>query len=469
MRPLASFFLNNALFPFLGFLSLSLRIWFSRYTYLGTDELNLFEKALEFYLHGKLSTTGAAVVYSGTAIPGSLNTLLLAPGLYLSGGMPWGAGVWVAIVNFVSTLLIYQLCRKCFPRFRPLPLYSFILFAPWSICFTEIWNPSFLPLFSAIYFLSLYQLFEKPHHFWGWFGLAFSIPCMFQFHLSVVIFLFLTFFLFLSKLLRFRVFLSNLPAVICGFLVGSLSFLPYFIETGSFGKIFGGSAGVVFSNTIVYLESVLGRFLDFPKFFLRFLSFSTAETTRFIGGGGGVQKSYELISSWPWIWIPALISVLGSLWMIGMGLRFYLNGFQNFKRIFEQRLEDPRKKFVFVTWIIPWITYLLFLFSIKGPSAHTFWVLLPISFYPFLQSLESSSFRWNRKWSIVFSVYVVSGLLFSLGGYISTPHSSIQEAERLALQHYPRRDVAEIGEKGYIRAVELIYRSLRENEQKSGL
>lgn len=107
-----------------------LRVWIAPHTLFAEDERRIFEMTHAFYQGGPLPLTGAAVVYSGTSIPGSLLALVAGLPLWLSAGHPFGTAFAVAVANSVGTLLIYRALR---PHFRAIPewiLASWIFFCP---------------------------------------------------------------------------------------------------------------------------------------------------------------------------------------------------------------------------------------------------------------------------------------------------------------------------------------------------
>ncbi|MBI4924425.1 MAG: hypothetical protein HY843_00760 [Bdellovibrio sp.] len=133
-------------------LSLVFRLWFSFFTDFSRDEIKIYEKGFSFYKTGHLPITGAEIAYSSTELPGSLQALLTGVPLFLSKGEPWGASLFVAFLNFFAVFLIFAIYIMLFPKINQTMLCLFIFWSPWSYLFTSIWNPSFLPFFSALFF-----------------------------------------------------------------------------------------------------------------------------------------------------------------------------------------------------------------------------------------------------------------------------------------------------------------------------
>jgi hypothetical protein len=399
--------------------SLCLRLWFATHTNFGRDEVAIYNKALDLYLNGVLPTTGAEIVYSGTYLPGALQSLLVGLPLFFTQGMPTGPAYFIALLGLLSTWFTFLLYRKWFPAVNQNQLAAWIFLNPWSIVFTNLWNPSFLPLIGAIFFLNLNQLIEKKHPFWASFWLGACIFLSLQLHLSFVV-------LVLSLLVLIYIFGLTILSK-RGFLLGStiagLTLIPYAIEL--FQKE-STSGNFLISN----LSITLRGFLDYPSYLLRLLSFSTGETTRFIGRGEGPPATLAYIRSVPLLWIPFFLGISVSAWQIFKALIF----FTQFKKMPNQ--------FLVPFWTII-LTGFLFGFSIKGPSAHTFWILFPLSFFPFLGSQVGTQHRETPQWlpylktsfqKYGLALYLASILAYTFAGMLQGPDTTLADTVRLALE-----------------------------------
>ncbi|MCM0604557.1 MAG: peptide ABC transporter substrate-binding protein [Xanthomonadaceae bacterium] len=184
--------------------------------------------------------------------------------------------------------------------------------------------------------------------------------------------------------------------IILGSFLGTITLIPYIIDRvkNSVGHVDQLESNIVFS-----FEKVGDLF----KMFGRFLTFPTAEITRFMGRGRGFQQALETVGNHLWLTPVFIISMTVSVLIVVMTLlRFY------FKK--------PQSRLDLWVVLLPLATGFMFLFSIKGPSAHTFWALFPISIYPIIM-------RWNRfpqfmKSSRFMSIYFASSILLMLGGVL---------------------------------------------------
>jgi hypothetical protein len=122
----------------------------------------------------------------------------------------------------------------------------------------------------------------------------------------------------------------------------------------------------------------------------RFLSLASFESTRFLGANTADRLSFLKDYVWvsPFIVFAAIVGFAQPLWMVIAP--------------FLKKLHPLLATFV--------MTWLSFLFSVKGPSSHTFYLLFPLvmiySFYCWERILHK---KWIRTLVVVF---LFSGLVF---------------------------------------------------------
>ena len=140
------------------------------------------------------------------------------------------------------------------------------------------------------------------------------------------------------------------------------------------------------------VEGVLGRFLSFASF----------ELARFIGGN--TSRRLQFMRENPWL-IPfvLLLGMIGILQPIAMLVLW-------FKRDHSVKNWKAVKYFTLATLAL---LYVSFLFSIKGPHSHTFYITLPIA-------MLYSFYCWNeflkkKKWQKFALVFLVCGIVFNAG------------------------------------------------------
>jgi hypothetical protein len=209
----------------------------------------------------------------------------------------------------------------------------------------------------------------------------------------------------------------HLRATGLGLVAGGLTLLPFLYQRLAATE---AHRGVVSSNVVVHLDHLL----MFPAYFFRLLSFATGEVTRFLVGGHGFLAIGSVLGRLPWLWPLYLVAMTGSVFILGLSLRFFLQSAPHWRKLRGAwagrkplRLEERTDLFV---WICVAVTGLLFAFSIKGPSAHTYWILFPVALYPFLRSIQgiadlTPSHRRTVRTALV--VYLVSANAVAFIGY----------------------------------------------------
>lgn len=390
----------------IGMINLALRLVFSLYTSFGLDEFWIYRKSLKL-LSGILPTTGGPIFYTATELPGSLFPLLVGTPLFLSNGDVIGSALFCGLLNFISALITYQLMKELFPKINRFGLYVFILFAPWGILFTNIWNPSFLHPFAAIFFYSLWRTINNPRSFWAAFGMSFSLICVLQIHLSFVLFVGITVISVLLKIIK----APNFKGLLTGGALGTVFLIPYVIEKLNQNE---SLFGFLSSNTNFQFKTVFLQLKELPSFFLRYASFPTGETTRFFASGKGVLGVIELMNQHLWLWPFFIFGFSLSLVMLFTSFRFYFRKWT----LSLGHYKTAHQKFELLAFIIPLMTAASFLFSVKNPSAHTFWILYPISFYALLWCWQKLRSKLKPQYiRPLFVTYLISVTIYSIAGY----------------------------------------------------
>ena len=417
--------------PVIMIASLLTRFGFAMKADFGGDSMRLYEQALLLYEHHQISPVGAAVVYSGTMLPGALNQLLLGVPLFFSHGSLSGPAYWIAGLNFLSSLLTYQFYRKLFPQVHTGLLAAFILFAPWSILFTTAWNPSFLPLLGILFLIALRNLLQNQKTFISAAMIGFCIIACLQLHLSFVLLLLLLLISFGSRMipsLSRKQILTLGGGGLLGSAFAGLSLIPYFfyIRAQSPSSVSGFD---FFSKNV---EFHLSQLLSYPAYFFRFLSFSSFEISRFILRGNGPEGLLLYMKNHGTLSILLVMLELFSIVMIGASLRFFVN--QKTRQILQHLLKEkklrsltPEDRLYFLHWATPLVTGLLFVFSIKNPSAHTYWILMPMSFYPLINTWNDFSKKKFESWMA--GLFIVLSLL-SLKIYLSSDPPTTEDVQR---------------------------------------
>jgi hypothetical protein len=431
----------------LALLSLAVRLAYCPYTRFGEDEAAIYDRGLDLYLQHTLPTTGARVVYSGTMLPGSLQPLLTGLPLFLSGGMPSGAAAAVALLNLAAMAVTLAVCRRLFPQFHPVALGALVLFAPWSIGYTYIWNPSYTPLFSALFLYGLVRQFETPGDARGAFLVGYAVLSLLQLHLSVALLLALLGLTLLFGWIR-RVHWAALAA---GVLVGGITLVPYLLQ----GAVTQPGTPNAFVSGNVVLD--LGNARDLFRILPRFLSFATGETTHVIGPG--LPRTLRGFALHPWLWPFLGFGIAGSavLWLLGLGFYLSPRRLALWPRL---RTLSTTERVDLLVWLLPFVAAALFVFSIRSAGEHTYWMVVPFAFLPLLRTLaerERLPFTPQVRW-VLLAVYVFSTTLYTtVGTALVQRKGTIHEAERVAHKNFPNQPRRA---RGLERSLWTVYRAL---------
>lgn len=342
---------------FIWIVSFLFRVFFAVARPISDDVYRLYAQALDWFVDGKLSTVGAPVVYSGTWLPGSLQPILFGLPLWLSQGYLWGPALITAILTQLALVLVWHAYVSRFSEWPKVPLALLIAFNPWAFPSLEIWNPSFALLFSSVFFAAwIHPKLSKYRDLLS----AYAIMSCLQLHLSFVV-LVAAFFMghYLKAFSAHRIHWRQL---FLGGTLGSLTLIPWLLEA-----LHGNAAFWLVSN----IKFRPDAYEDLIKGTLRFLSFPSCDLFRFIGGGQGYLGAFTAASGlWLPIFLVAAFSALGLMALQIMGWA---------------KIKKPHH---WLMWV-PLFTMVLFFFSIKGASAHTFWIILPWAFFPIGQFLHS--------------------------------------------------------------------------------
>lgn len=373
-------------------ISFLMRLWFAPKLDFGVDQQSIYELGRTFYETGVVPAEGPRLVYTGESIPGGFQAIMAGLPLFISGGDPIGLQIWVGLLNWLAMLLLFLWLRsKVQPRFETL-LAVFIALSPWSLLFSPAWNPSFLPVFVVPFFWILERvlnpaLSKKKSEAYA---LGLILVLCFQLHLSTVL-------LVLALLLVFPMITNKASFVlftIAGVITGGASLIPWIL------KKVDGQASLPMGVIGLHLDNIT----DIPKAFFRYITFSTAEISRFITPQGhGFQGMLSFLASHPLLWLPAVISFAGSIVLVYLFLKRWVFLWKEFSHGF-RRLE----------FLMPILMPIAFLFSIKEASAHTFWILMPLSFYSMVSALNHEK---GKKFVIRSWVYLIGSLIFTVYGF----------------------------------------------------
>src|SRR6266478_5729914 len=318
--------------------------------------------------------------------------------------LPEAPYVFLNILSFASLCFFAWYCTKRLPEIPKWFVWVWLLTAPWTLGIsTHIYNPSYVLPVAILFFVCAIETYPFLSRGlvplkWANFAMGFALFWIMQFHLSWVV-------LLPYILLSFYCQFKNsgwraMRAVLyfaCGALLTGSFLVPTFVKYGLSGAMGNTNEAGEFNyhNLVKHLnivEGILGRFLSFASF----------ELPRFIGGN--TAKRLLFMRENPWL-IPFVIflTVVGILQPIAMLVLW-------FKRKHSVKDWKAMKYFTLATVAL---LYVSFLFSVKEPHSHTFYLTLPIA-------MLYSFYCWNeflkkKRWQKFVLVFIICGIIFNIG------------------------------------------------------
>jgi hypothetical protein len=370
--------------------------------FLDEDTKQIYLLGLKFYSTGAWPYFGPDVTAT-IQIPGALQSLVVGLPFFML-PLPEAPYILVNVLSFASLCFFAWYCCKRLPEIPKWFVWSWLLSAPWTLNLsTHIYNPSYVLPAAILFFVAAIETYPFlsrgliPER-WANFTMGAALFWIMQFHLSWVVlvpYVALSFYLQFRKLER-KV-LSSIVWFACGALLTGSFLVPTFIK-------YGFAAGLGNTNETVGLNSGnLLRHLNIVEGVLgRFLSFASYELPRFIGANTATRLDFVRHNLWltP---IVVFLTLVGILQCIAMLVLW-------FRKNHSQQDWKAVKYFTLGTVIL---LYLVFLFSMKAPVSHTFYLTFPVatlySFYCWNEFLK------NRRWQTFAKVFIVCGLIFDIG------------------------------------------------------
>ena len=392
------------------------RLWFG----LLSDtwyQIQIFLLGLKYYSGGGWPYFGPSVAQN-IQLPGALQALLVAVPLRIWPA-PEAPLVLLAVLSFAAIcLLAWYFCRRL-PRFPRWIIWGWLLTAPWTLDWsTQLDNDSYILFGSALFFVgfleslpafSLRLISPALAHFM----IGFAFFWCAQLHMSFVLLVPFVLVSFYGQWKRSgpqgllsALFFSFLGAL----LIGSL-LIPTFLQ-------YGLSQGLGRSDHSITLNS--GNFLAFFTILFRFLSMASCEIARY--AGAHTSERLAFLSAYPW---AAPFTIVGFLIGIVQVLILLVGWFQKITwleplkntwlgKVHPQKDWPAIKLLTALTFIL---IYFSFLFSIKPPAAHTFYITLPVimlyGFYVFVPWADNKLFQRLALTLFICSLFFHTALAFS--------------------------------------------------------
>jgi hypothetical protein len=400
------------------------------------------EDAKQIYLIGlKFYTTGAWPYFGPDVtptiqIPGALQGLIVGLPFYVL-PIPEAPYILLNVLSFSSLCFFAWYCSRRLPEIPKWFVWSWLLTAPWTLDIsTNIFNPSYVLPGAILFFVAAIETYPFLSHGlipqrWANFMMGLSLLWIVQFHLSGLVLLpyvVLSFYFQIRELGRSA--LSSIGWFAAGAIITGSFLIPTFIKyglsegLGSTNESLGFSAENLWRQWNI-VEGVLGRFLSFASF----------ELPRFIGRNTAQRLAF--MKENPWL-IPFVVflTLAGILQCVAMLVLW-------FKKEHAHKDWKAVKYFTLGTVVL---LYFSFLFSMKLPHSHTFYLTFPVAM---LYSLYCwSEFLKKRGWQKFAAVFIICGLIFDIGLAVSNlKHVSIYTERSRIVEAIKAKDYRIVGER----------------------
>jgi len=368
-----------------------------------------FEDERQVYLIGLKSFATHSWPYFGPdvtnqiQIPGALQGLLISVPLFIL-RIPEAPFVLLNLLSFASLCLLAWYCTKRLPELPKWFVWTWLMTAPWTLNFsTHIVNPSYVLPGAIIFFVGFLESvpYTTKQLIPSWltnFMMGFSLFWVMQLHMSWTVML-----PYVAASMFFQLRRKNVARSFGWFLLGSATtgslLLPTFLKYG-LSEGFGGTGSTATlngNNLLKILNPVEGVV---P----RFLSFASFELARFIGDNSATRWLFVREHLWltPVLLLLLVVGILQPLAMIVIW--FLKNDTQDW----------PAIKWLTLASIVLLCTS--FMFSLKAPASHTFYLMLPIamiySFYCWAKYLAKP--KWQKFAMLVLACGVVFHLALAI-------------------------------------------------------
>jgi hypothetical protein len=357
------------------------------------DELQIFLIGLKYYATGAWPYFGPDVVYTQTQIPGGLQGLLIAAPLWIV-AQPEAPYVLLNLLSMGALCLLTWYVGRRVPRLPAWFLWPWVFFSPWTLNFsTHIVNPSYVLTGAVLFFVATFELLPflttrslpRPLSF----VLAgFGLLWVYQLHLSFALMVPFVLIVFGYGVKQdWRAALRGAAWFAVGALVAGLTLIPTLLQ---FGVASATDAG---SN----VRFVPVRLLRLPDLVARFLSLGSFELPRFLGPTNADRLRFLTTYLW-----AAPFAMFAGLCGLIQPVILLVELFRKWKDPPEWGVKGVMVGLILMMWVV-------FAFSVKGPSSHAIYVTFPVV-------MIYSCSAWarlmkHRAARIVAAALLVSGLV----------------------------------------------------------
>lgn len=417
------FLLLIALFIFRVIYGLCSEFWFP-------DELQIYLIGLKSFTTGTWPTYGPDVVYTNTQIPGALQGLLVSAGFYIA-KLPEMPTLILNVLSFASlSLLAYYITR----RVKGIPawmIWVLCMTTPWALYYpTRVVNPSYTMALAIPFFICLLEVLPMSKDKFIPPGLAFFVmglatTMIMQLHLSWVLLLPYAgvAMLFSYRLAGIKSTSVRVMVYLAGLIVGALTLIPTWLHPDpEAGKV---GANVVFNwENIKNIVTILTRYWSFASFEIPYVI-------------GNSEEKWQLMKEQMWVAPFLFFLLIVGFAQVGLFILSYFIKTDN----------EEWKKMRWLNLFTFLLVFASFFFSIKGPSSHTFCMLLPL---PMIYSFYCYEWLVSKKAFVMklLRIIIISGIFFHIGlGIFNFQHRSLYKDRAKVVEALDKMDYKILGER----------------------
>ena len=327
------------------------------------DERQVYLIGLRSFARGGWPAFGADVVWTGSQLPGALQAMLVRWPLQLW-PIPESPFVLLNALSFGTLALLAWYIRRRVPEIPAWLAWCALLTLPWTLNFsTHVVNTSYILPGAIVFFVGFFEaapLFRRglmPSAL-AWLMMGAGLLFVVQIHMSWVL---LPPYVALAAIDLGRRNPKALGRMAAAFLVGaSLTgclLAPTLLR-------YGWTAGGL-SRTVQFQPQGPAMLATIVA---RFLSFSAFETNRFLGLDTAERLMF--LRRQPWV-VPFVLftTIVGFVQPVAMAMTWF-------------RRSDGDSGWIRMRWLtvgtVLWI-YGSFFLSVRGPLAHAFYIVFPVS------------------------------------------------------------------------------------------
>jgi hypothetical protein len=394
------------------------------------DERQIYPIGLKDFTTGEWPYLGPDVVYTRSQVPGGLQGALIGWPFRVVAA-PESPFVLLNLLSLGSLWLLTWYIGRRLPDVPRWFLWPLVFFAPWTLNFsTHVTNPSYVLTGGVLFFVAIFELLPPlrtglvPRPL-AWLMGGFALLWVAQLHMSTPLLLPFVLAAFVAAAAEgWRPVWQGAGWFLAGALVAGSTLVPTLLEHGP-------SAGGIAANVLFDPAGVR----RLPEIVARFFSFASYELPRFVGPNTATRMAF--LHSYPWAAPFAVFAGVCGLLQPVVLLVF----------LFRRRGQPPGFAAVrAMTVATVAIVYVSFVFSVKDPASHTFYVTLPVvtiyavyCWRPFLQHPVGRA---------VAAALIVSGLVTHLAIAIDGFHRrSLYRDRALVVRALEARDYRILGER----------------------